>query len=297
MFVLPKTQSFGEKLAQSLSGGLEKGMEKGEALYQKKQDRESQFVQQALSMLPEGSSLDDQQRAIRQATEINKKLGNASPTKRAEALLGHRIKEQDQESRIKENIDPDRWYKKITDPFTGESSEDRQFKAKKLQKQLDSSDFSKRQKRERLSDKFAPEEIEERVSGPLSKEISQTVNAFPDLKTARTTFTDRRGETSKMPDKYFEETPLTEPQREFFQKHLAEVFQKHPDANILQVRKSFEDRGIGWREFRDAYEQLKEEGLINVDANEDAKYLEEYINKPPLGPLNKILHKMKLIGR
>ena len=92
-------------------------------------------------------------------------------------------------------------------------------------------------------------------------------------------------------------TPLTEPQREFFKKHLAEVFQKDPNANPLLVRRDFEKKGVSWREYRDAIDELQQEGVIDFSGNEDYAQLEKYINKPPLGPLDKILHGMKLIGR
>ncbi len=80
-----------------------------------------------------------------------------------------------------------------------------------------------------------------------------------------------------------------------FRKSLKSVISQNPDANLLLLRKAYEDRGIGWREFKNALEDLTQEGVFQLTP-EHLKFWDK-LDEPPLSGLNRILFNIGSKGR
>lgn len=302
MFILPKVESFGEQFAKEIGSGAGQGMANSPNLLmdllKQKRERQSSLADRATQLAQasgENLSLEDQISLLQKGQEIGK--NNISPSDAQQKLLQHQIGRKKEQRDIQENVDPSRLKHFFTDPFTGENPEDRKVKSKNLQKTLNKSEMSTVQKRQQLgkSKKLGAEEIEDLVN-PLSKEVFESANLFPDLtKNLEAAHRKQKGAINQPPP--FATYELNEPQREFFKKNLSEILQKDPNANPLLLRREFEKKGVSWREFRDALNGLQEEGAIDLSASEDLPYLQEYLNKPPLGPLKQLLHSIKITGR
>lgn len=174
---------------------------------------------------------------------------------------------------------------KLLGKFKGETSEDREKKRMQLRKMMDKTKMSPREKRAFLSKKgFGAEETEE-ISSPLAKEVLSMTQEFPDFS------------KSAQRKRDFGLEGLTQTQKDFFKNNLKEIFQKNPSVNPLLLRKEFEKKGVDWRDFRNTLNELEEEGILDLSQNEDYAQLQKYLNKPPLGPLDKLLHGIRLTGR
>lgn len=75
---------------------------------------------------------------------------------------------------------------------------------------------------------------------------------------------------------------------------LQELKQIEPNFSLLLARKAMEDKGIGWRDFKDALNELEQEGFQLED---DQRNQRGYLDTPPLNILGKMLHGINLIGR
>lgn len=289
--ILPPVESFGTQIAKQLGSNVGQGIGNTPNLLmdllKQKRERENYFGTNAVELSKQSGrnpTLEEQAKIYEDASKLAGE--NKSPVEIQKSLIGQEVKRANERSRIEENIDPERLWKK----FTGETKEDRIRKNYKLKKQLEKSSFDNKQKREILSSKMQPEEIEE-ILNPLSSETSEFLKTFPSLKPTLGKF------SLKKKADLLETNELTDSQREFFKRHLQETFQKDPNVNPLLLRKHFEDKGVSWREYRDAIEQLQEEGSIDLSNNQDYAQLEKYLYKPPLGPLDHLLNDFKIIGR
>lgn len=77
---------------------------------------------------------------------------------------------------------------------------------------------------------------------------------------------------------------------------MEKAFKEEPSVNLLLLRKSFEDKGVDWRAFKDVFDNLAQEGKIKL-ANEDQASFLNNLDEPPLNNLEKILHGIGLRGR
>jgi hypothetical protein len=67
-----------------------------------------------------------------------------------------------------------------------------------------------------------------------------------------------------------------------------------PNFSLVLARKAFEDRGYDWRIFKDALNQLEQEGFKLED---DQQSQRGNLDRPPVGIVEKILHGLDLRGR
>lgn len=287
---------FGQQLAKQLGSSAGQGIGNSPQLIldllKQRREGEAQLGERALALANSGKRKLSPEEDI-QILEEQKGKGLMSPLEQEIGLKKSRLKKETERHRLEENINPTRWHHKITDRFTGESDESRSMQGKTLNKQLQNLKGSNELKRSILAGKgMAPEESETAIHGPLSQDILESVNSFPDLKSGRKFQITRKGGSYSGGV-----TPLKESEKEFFEKHLAETLQKHPDANLLQLREAFENKGIGWQEFGQAIDKLQDEGILDISQNEDWPYMESKLSQPPLGPLKKLLHGFKFIGR
>ena len=290
--VLPPIETFASQFAKQLGSSTGEGIGNTPntlmELLKGKRELQGQFGQSAVDLAKQyGRNLtpEDLLEIYKEGASVAKP--NLSPSDTQQLLIGQAARRENKLSRMEENLDPDRSWKKGTDIFTGGSSEDRTSKEKKLEKQLGDSGMSRQQKRAFLSKKLSPEEVEHKIN-PLSPGDIESINSFPTFEHPKAKFGKKRP---------FEIPELKDHQREFFRKSLSDIFQSNPNINPLLLRREFEKKGVNWREFRDAVDELQEDGTINLEANEDNAALEKYLRKPPLGPLKELLHGLKLVGR
>ncbi len=75
---------------------------------------------------------------------------------------------------------------------------------------------------------------------------------------------------------------------------LVDLKKADPNFSLVLARKHFEDKNYGWREFKDALNELEQEGF---ELEDDQKNQRSLLDSPPLNTLEKILHDLHLIGR
>lgn len=285
-----------EQFVKGISGGMGQGLSASpdfiSNLIKEKRQRKNQFGEAAVDLARKyDPELGPEDSADIYSEGASLLKGSMTDDEAQRALTKQAVKRKNEQSRMEENIDPDRGiWSTLKHAFTGETSEDRDTKSKKLTKQLESSRLSNTKKREILSKKLAPEEVEERLN-PLSKEDISSIDSFPQMRPGVFKSGKRGGETlANIPN-------LKDNEKQFFKSHLAEVLNKNPKANPLLLRKKFEDKGVNWRDFRDAIDQLQEEGVVDFSNDQDYAQLEKHLNKPPLSPLYEFLHDIRLVGR
>ncbi len=75
---------------------------------------------------------------------------------------------------------------------------------------------------------------------------------------------------------------------------LMEIKQIEPNFSLPLARKMMEDKGYGWRTFKDALNELQDEGFVLEDDQRNQMGL---LDTPPESQLEKILRSLNLIGR
>jgi hypothetical protein len=75
---------------------------------------------------------------------------------------------------------------------------------------------------------------------------------------------------------------------------LMEIQKSDPNFSLPLVRKMFDDKGYGWKDFNKALNELEKEGF---EFSDDQKTHRGELDTPPLHTLDKILHGLNIIGR
>lgn len=88
---------------------------------------------------------------------------------------------------------------------------------------------------------------------------------------------------------------LDENQQLILKDSLKKIFTEDPSANLVLLRKAFEDKRVPWNSFKDKLDELVSNGHIKM--NEDQMKMFDILDEPPLDRLDKILFNLKLTGR
>jgi len=91
-----------------------------------------------------------------------------------------------------------------------------------------------------------------------------------------------------------QEVYKTEDEAQFSQ-NLSQVLESDPKTNLILLRKSYEDKGVDWRLFKDQLDRLVSEGKFKMDGEQRNQY--DRLDEPPLDGLDKILFDFHLKGR
>jgi len=91
------------------------------------------------------------------------------------------------------------------------------------------------------------------------------------------------------------EQPVTIKQKEAVKQNLNLALKNDPSANLILLRKAYEDKGVDWRLFKDSLNQAIEDGIFKP--NDDQFNQLNNLDQPPLNGLEKILHGIGIIGR
>ena len=94
---------------------------------------------------------------------------------------------------------------------------------------------------------------------------------------------------------FYQETELTPRQLEDFQNNLSQLVQADPSTNLILLRKSYEDKGIDWTQFKDGLDQLVINGQLKLSPDQKNQF--RTLETPPLDRLEWLLHKLNLRGR
>lgn len=81
---------------------------------------------------------------------------------------------------------------------------------------------------------------------------------------------------------------------------LTDLKNVDPNFSLVLARKAFEDKGYDWREYKDALNQLEEEGRKKENGfklEDDQETQRGYLDTPPLSRLEQLLHGLNIIGR
>jgi hypothetical protein len=159
---------------------------------------------------------------------------------------------------------------------------------------------------------FYPEEIERTIFGEMPKEFSKVVKSVPkpQKEKGETTFQEKASKPSTYIPigpiiQSFEKNQYQQKSIDDLKKNILEVYNQDPEfastnqskaINPLQLRKEYEDQNYDWRVFKDAMNDLLEDGSIKLTDDQQNQF-NSYLNEPPLTLLGKILHKLKLRGR
>jgi hypothetical protein len=238
-----------------------------------------------LKVLPNAT---DEQRALfkRKGEEIAKESKSEADTERF--LAKEAAKFKNQMANIKESIEPRRllsgWKQDLlgTDRKAERAREDIRIKLKPL---LDQGLYDT--SRNLLSELgYYPEEREEIITS-LGESTKRELAAFPKFS--------KEYKYKHGPHPHQELQPLSEDQQAKVTDSMRNIFKNDPKTNLLLLRRSFEEKGVDWKAFKDAFNDLLLNDEISLD--DDQSNLEPLLDNPPLNNLEKILHGLKLIGR
>ena len=184
-------------------------------------------------------------------------------------------------------------YEKITD--TEQSRESNDAKVKKLIKPL--LDDGLYAEAESLLTKrgFGPEEAANHVYS-LGSGVKKTLASFPDITPPKAKTLKEIKQSVKAKDEQLQRGNILEPrQQEILEENLEQAIAAQPGANLLLLRKAYEDKGVDWRSFDKAVTNLMQKGW-DPDENQQQD-ISQYLNQPPLNRITKILHKIGIVGR
>lgn len=129
---------------------------------------------------------------------------------------------------------------------------------------------------------FAPEERES-IINPIPKEDKNIIDKM-NLK--------KQVSTPEELEMHYQYTPLDS---EEMKNNMMEVFSKDPNANLVLIRKAYEDKGYDWRMFKNNLNDLIQSDQIKLNGDQFNQLT--YLDQPPLNRLEGWLHKLKLVGR
>lgn len=137
---------------------------------------------------------------------------------------------------------------------------------------------------------YYPEERES-IINPMSERLNTLMNKVPQAQYIRKP--EAVGYPGQVPS-------ITMPreyppnQKENIKSGLMDLKKADPNFSLVLARKSFEDKDYDWRVFKDALNELQNEGF---ELTEDQKIQQSNLDTAPLNILQKILHGLNLIGR
>ena len=127
-------------------------------------------------------------------------------------------------------------------------------------------------------------EEREAIINPLSERGITALNKVPKT----------RGEGWFQPIKGGVPSNLPPMNPENIKQGLRDLKQADPNFSLALARKVFEDKGYDWRSFKDALNELEQEGFKLED---DQQTQRGYLDTPPLNKLDEFLEGLNLIGR
>ncbi len=262
------------------------------------QQRYGALAEEALNtVLPEAT---DEQKAFfaKKGEEQSTEGKSEADTKRF--LAKEATKFKNTISNIQNALSAPRIQNKLQNKFSGtektldQAMEDASLKVQPLVKEglIDTS-------RTLLADAgFYPEERETIIHGPLDKSIKKEIKNID-----KPVYNQKPAKAQKVPGMPFpgvsgEIKEYTPQSYENLKNNIETVWGpgENKKINMLQMRKEYEDLGYDWRILKDSLNDLLKEGKITL-TDDQFNQFDSYMDEPPMTYLEKILHKLNIIGR
>ena len=282
--VIERNPSFAEEFTRAMGSGVGSGVsqitpENIMSMLQKQRDKQGEFGQMAVDFAKQfdpNLGPEDIANVYSEGANLLKGKGNISQQDAIKALTEQAAQRKNLETNVRENNQSDFGiWSKIKNLATGKTSEDVERQGEQVKRDLGKTGYSKQKKFAILSEKRGAEAASSLVD-PLTKNDLQLVDAFPVM-------AKKRGRT-------IANLPMLKPnEKQFLKGHLAEIFSQNPNANVLQLRQKFENKGVNWRDFRDAVDDLEAEGVVNF-SDPFKSQMRNFLLKPPLNKLEEFLH-------
>lgn len=222
-----------------------------------------------------------------------KKFENAgfeslSPEQIKKRITSEAYKVKNQVNAIRKSLPPPRAFTKIKEAALGtsQSRKNAESKIKKLIDPLLKEGLFEETEQLLMEKGYAPEETANLITS-LGQGSRQALADFPEIKKGR--FRKAAEEAG------FLEERLNENEQQIFKENLKQALKNDPAANLLLLRRSYEDKGVDWKSFEEALSELQGEG-VELNENQQRDF-NNYIDQPPLDRLGKFLHGLNLIGR
>lgn len=200
-------------------------------------------------------------------------------------------------SNIQKNLEAPRIQNKLQRTFLGKGTDIKSVEAdaKVAIKPLLDLGLYDRARSELGNAGFYPEERERIIFGEMPKDIKQSIASTPKAVRNKTKLVTGKGGF----------TGVQNPESEYSLKSRIDLFEnisktwgegENKKINLLQMRKEYEDRGYDWRAFKDAMNELVNNGYIQLTDDQQNQF-NSYLNNPPLNFIESILHGLGLRGR
>lgn len=126
---------------------------------------------------------------------------------------------------------------------------------------------------------YYPEEIDVTVN-PLGEREKTVLNKVPKVKTREAYLSGIHG--------------FSPESKEIVKQGIRDLKEANPNFSPVLARKIFEDKGYDWRIFKDALNELEQEGM-KLEGDQEKQRLN--LDRPPLNILEHVLHGIRVIGR
>ena len=244
-------------------------------------------------------------------TLVRKKAEEAGESGQSEAdirknLVQEVVKLKNQIANVKKSIKPTTLFSKLGRKLTGSgrsAEKEEEHLRKEIKPLLDQGLYD--ESRAILSEGGLYPEQRERVVSGLAEPTKKAMTQFPNMKK------EVPGKMGKkkaglggwgsvvqhgIEEKLEEAAPYSPKQMETINSAVKDIFTNEPKANLILLRKEFEDRGVDWQAYKDAVDQGVLEGYIKLE-DEDQYNMYSDIQEGPLDDLDKMMYKLNLIGR
>ena len=217
----------------------------------------------------------------------NKSEGNIERLAAREAA-----KYKDMVSNIEKDIPPNRLQNRIYQKLMGtEKSADSAIEDLKLKvKPLLDAGLYDRARNALANLGYFPEE-RERVVSSLGEQAHKSINQMPFIKQPAKFV----GSKSKYGPGSVDES-YTPEQKSMVEENLFQTLKNDPSANLILLRKEYEDKGVDWRLFKDSLNNVINSGQLNELNDDQFKHL-NLLDQPPLNNLYKMFYHAGIIGR
>jgi hypothetical protein len=243
---------------------------------------------------------------------FRKKAEEAGESGKSEAdikkdLNKEAIRLKNQISNIRKNIKPQRLgskaYRKLKGTYKDKEKEEENIR-KEIKPLLDAGFYD--ETRQLLSEEgLYPEETESLVTS-LSEGTKKSLSQFPKMNKEVPGKMQPRKKAglglagavtqNAIERKMEKEAGYTPEQMETINDSVKNIFTSDPQANMILLRKAFEDKGVDWRAFKDSIDQGILEGYIDLKTEDQFNHYSD-LSEPPLDDLDEMLYNAGIIGR
>lgn len=139
---------------------------------------------------------------------------------------------------------------------------------------------------------YYPEQREDIISS-LSENTKKQLLNFPNLKRPEKTWNEYFTESGDPFSGKRQKKAFSPEDTQKLQDNMKEILNVDPSANLILLRKAYEEKGVDWDEFKNNLNDLIINGDVNL--NEDSFNQLDTLEQPPLNGLEKILKNLRIL--